>query len=200
MAMVAGAGGVLHITLGGASHELRWDADHAVLILAGDASRYLGNARPAPHSLSLALSDNQSRPWYGLMVLPPDDALLDGERFDKRRERRTSTITIGRSRALTAVDPAATCQTQDGKDGIFCWLQCLEVDCAYGAVCLDDDDEVVPEDTHCEGHSFDNCQPVCVDRSGSLSNNTRSREGGFCRGSGQDMPVSYTHLTLPTTD
>jgi hypothetical protein len=187
VAMVAGDGGVLHITLGGASHELRWDAEHAVLILAGDASRYLGNARPAPHSLSLALSDNQSRPWYGLMVLPPDDALLDGERFDKRRERRTSTITIGRSRALTAVDPAATCQTQDGKDGIFCWLQCLEVDCAYGAVCLDDDDEVVPEDKHCEGHSFDNCQPVCVDRSGSLSNNTRSREGGFCRGSGQDM-------------
>ena len=125
-----GEGGSLHITLpGGASHELRWDAENAVLILAGDSSRYLGNARSAPHSLSLALSDNEARPWYGLMVLPPDDALLDGERFDKRRERRTSTITIGRSRSLTAVDPAATCQTQDGKDGIFCWLQCLEVDC-----------------------------------------------------------------------
>ena len=187
VAMVAGEGGSLHITLGGASHELRWDLDSAVLVLAGDASRYLGNARPAPHSLQLSLSDNEARPWYGLMVLPPDDALLDGERFDKRRERRTSTIVIGQSRALTAVDPAATCQTQDGKDGIFCWLQCLEVDCAYGAVCLDDDDQVVPEDKHCEGHSFDNCQPVCVDRSGSLSNNTRSREGGFCRGSGQDM-------------
>ena len=188
VAMVAGEGGSLRITLpGGASHELRWDAENAILILAGDASRYLGNARPAPHSLSLALSDNEARPWYGLMVLPPDDALLDGERFDKRRERRTSTITIGRSRSLTAVDPAATCQTQDGKDGIFCWLQCLEVDCEYGAVCLDDNDQVVPEDTHCEGHSFDNCSPVCVDRSGSLSNSSRSREGGFCRGSGQDM-------------
>ena len=186
VAMVAGAGGSLHITLGGASHELQW-GDDAVLILAGDASRYLGNARPAPHSLQLSLSDNEARPWYGLMVLPPDDALLDGERFDERRARRTSTITIGRSRSLTAVDPAATCQTQDGKDGIFCWLQCLEVDCAYGAVCLDDNDQVVPEDTHCEGHSFDNCSPVCVDRSGSLSNSSRSREGGFCRGSGQDM-------------
>ena len=88
VAMVAGEGGVLQITLpGGASHELRWDAEHAVLILAGDASRYLGNARPAPHSLSLALSDNEARPWYGLMILPPDDALLDGERFDKRREK-----------------------------------------------------------------------------------------------------------------
>ena len=42
VAMVAGEGGSLHITLGGASHELRWDAANAVLILAGDASRYLG--------------------------------------------------------------------------------------------------------------------------------------------------------------
>ena len=58
----------------------------------------------------------------------------------------------------------------------------------YGAVCLDENDEVVPEDTHCEGHSFDNCQPVCVDRSGALTKLLqKSREGGFCRGSGQDM-------------
>lgn len=189
VAMVAGEGGTLVVTLpGGAAQELAWDVEHAILILAGDGARYLGGARPAPHALQLTLEADDTRPWYGLMVLPPDDALIEDERFEDRRMRRTASVGyVGESRQLTAVDPAATCQTQDGRDGIFCWLQCLEIDCAYGAVCLNDDDEVVPEDKHCEGHSFDNCSPVCVDPSGSLSNSSRNREGGFCRGSGQDM-------------
>lgn len=189
VAMVAGEGGTLVVTLpGGAARELAWDVEHAVLILAGDGARYLGGARPAPHALRLHLAPDDTRPWYGLMVLPPDDAVIEGERFDARRARRTASVGyIGESRQLTAVDPAATCQTQDGRDGIFCWLQCLAIDCTYGAVCLNDDDEVVPEDKHCEGHSFDNCSPVCVDPSGALSNSSRNREGGFCRGSGQDM-------------
>ena len=187
VAMVARDGGSLRITLpGGASHELRWDAENAVLILAGDSSRYLGNRGRRRTELSLALSDNEARPWYGLMVLPPDDALLDGERFDKRRERRTSTITIGLSRSLTAVDPAATCQTQDGKDGIFCWLQCLEVDCAYGAVCLDKDDQVVPKTRIAKGIVSTTAARVCRSQWCPLQQFKIERRR-FCRGSGQDM-------------
>ena len=187
----------------GESAVLEWDDTSSVLFLVGDGARWFDwdvepPLRPAPHALDLSLADGDARAWYGLMVLPPNDALVFGDRYDAYRARAVEQAGAGvgcgaartdeASRALSAPDVEA-CKTQGGADGILCWLQCLEVDCDgnAAAACVDiETGDVVAGDEHCPHHG--SCEPVCLDADGSLPANFTARsDEGFCIGEGQDM-------------
>ena len=204
VAMVAGDGAAA-LTLelpNGEAAPLKWDAASCVLVLAGGGADWFdwGGAapalKPAAHGLALGLGAGASRAWYGLMVLPPNDALVAGRRYDAFRAGAGAAVAAGdgagcgqSGRRLASPD-AESCETQDGESGVMCWLQCMAVSCgdAEAAACVDGDTlEVVAGDEHCPNHGA--CEPVCLDVDGAVPANFTAKNdgGGFCVGDGQDM-------------
>jgi hypothetical protein len=124
----------------------------ALIILAGEgAARWLqpvlgAPLRPAPHVLRRGVGreqrGGQTRAWFGMMVLPPPEALVPlraGEQLVpysefRQKELRTGSETwgeeaflasacVGGQRRLTS----ELCSRTDGSSGVMCWTQCQAV-------------------------------------------------------------------------
>ena len=90
---------------------------------------HLGGAgpplRPCPHALQV--KDGGSRTWYGLMVLPPDDAVSPSHGLTYAHLRDLAVLgedmSMGCSRKLYARELAATsCEANQ----LFCWARCMD--------------------------------------------------------------------------
>ncbi|KAJ8606830.1 hypothetical protein CTAYLR_009176 [Chrysophaeum taylorii] len=117
----------------------------------------LGGSGPAlrscPHALEMRGGD---RVWYGLMVLPPADAVspLHGLTYARLRDLAIDggssvegTVSMGCSRDLYARELAAS---SCGEDQLFCWVRCMDL--------FDHSGEPVSADI-CEekGYAYFNC-------------------------------------------
>lgn len=152
--------------------------DDSLIILAGDAvnqfinKRHLGTPIHAPtHAFRMprGLGGGLSRVWYGMMQLPPADALNDevgltfGEIREKAADMSGSATGLGCSRQLLARELSATCKS----DQIYCWFRCVNFTddvspsaCAAknsGFNCTDQFDQIyLPKDMHGDYH------PTCT--------------------------------------
>mmetsp|Transcript_248 Transcript_248/g.753 ORF Transcript_248/g.753 Transcript_248/m.753 type:complete len:761 (+) Transcript_248:114-2396(+) len=105
----------------------------SVFVMLGDGvHQYLGGAsglRSAPHSVEMV--DGLDRSWYGVMVLPPLDAVSPlhgamtfGEVRDATRDGDEAAAGVGCARNLAARELA---ENQCEEDALFCWFRCMDL-------------------------------------------------------------------------
>lgn len=137
---------------------------NCVFFLLGDGveqyvNGLLGGGGPAlrscPHALEMTGVVNAHRVWYGLMILPPSDAVSPTHGLTYGRLRRLAiedsadekSASMGCSRNLFARELAATsCDA----DQLYCWARCMPLFDHYG-------DPVSADICQDQGYSFFNC-------------------------------------------
>ena len=136
-------------TQNGGAQEVRLDETDDLVFLLGDGvSQYINDRlspskklRPCPHALEMtaASSSDDQRVWYGLMVLPPPDAVhpIHGETFAKLRQELTleeseTALHMGCSSSLMA--RALHDITCDADTQFYCWHRCFNT---TAAVCTE---------------------------------------------------------------
>lgn len=140
------------------------DFKNCVFFLLGDGveqylNGLLGGGGPAlrscPHALEMTSAADGHRVWYGLMILPPSDAVSPTHGLTYGKLRRLAiedsgdeeAVSMGCSRNLFARELAATsCET----DQLFCWARCMPLFDHYGQ-------PVSEEICQDQGYSFFNC-------------------------------------------
>ena len=165
------------------------DADYyadAVFVMLGDGvDQYVNDGegapglRSAPHALRMV--PGLGRSWYGLMILPPKDAvspqhgaLTFGEVRD--RARAGNDLALGCSRNLQARELA---EAQCEADQMYCWYRCMDLvnhdgEAVSEAICAD------------QGYAFLNCTDVF-----------RQPSDGHKHGDYYPQCTDYTHEATP---
>jgi len=109
---------------------------------------------------------------------------------DDEEERGSSSSSSTPERRFLSAVTSELCKTQNGKDGILCWAQCVAVEdleCSADEVqCVEfSSGKVLDGSTDCPGHSFADCGPVCANNAANATSSFD--DGGFCVGEGVVM-------------
>ena len=171
----------------GSRVQVRFEAQDDLVFMMGDGvNQYINpklekdnlsqsrKLRATPHSVSLSShDDNQSRVWYGRMVLPPKDAFSknDGKSYGEIRSLLTHTniapgglgcSTSNGSRALSSGGHAGEDECEDGE--LYCWARCQSLavhnadDCAAQNLQLQC---INPRDEFSDGKAHGDYYPAC---------------------------------------
>ena len=176
----------------GSDAAMRTDSaeyDDAVFVALGDGvDRYAtgepGALRAAPHALTMF--PGVDRAWYGLMVLPPNDALAPGLRGATFGDVRAA-IEAGDGGAAALGCSAEShvarelAEAQCAADEMYCWYRCMPWT-------NHDGDAVSPE--ICADAGYDRL--ACTDIFRQPSPNNGSDHGDY-----YPQCTSYTHYTAP---
>lgn len=180
--------------------------DDALILMAGKGSSSWINFdsigayfRPVPHLLMAGICEvDSTRSWYGMMILPPNDAVIDVAKnvtYESYRKQYIQKYTFDSNvRKENNLIPAA-CEMysyseerklQDCQgDQILCWEQCRNIPsgCAVSnAICIDTTDGSISDGGHC---------PTCVTSCKNISSN------GYCIGGGTSMFMNgFTSIGL----